>query len=571
MFSGIAARVLLIFDDLENITSMAGGDRTAADLMEIIVRSGRPYLIAGARRFLFGKFPGKSIKLERPSVLDCAKIASVMAGLRGVATSEQSRDLIAVQTNGDLRHISYLLTAAAENGTTLDRFSSVESTYAAEIFGGRTSLSVRAQIDEIVPEPAQPSVMELLRNSMAQDSGRTPISTWRQTCDLESGTFRRMMELLHQAEFVNCGAGGVHVDRENHVVADFLNGRGSLEEGKPRALVFGQSLSQYIKRAPALMARFYRRNAGLGLKGFLTRFDRQEVAAEVIDYRKFRDRIKGLEDGDATAAIQGSADRWKLPQVAFAANTSAFYPKLEDLIDGERSAIGIGFEGDNMEKAVWIAAEVESKLEADAELTEFWCDRLEMAAAHCGFSKFTIWLTSPEGFSEEALEVLDSRNALGSSRQQVELLRHAIFPETGGDVGAVSVGQYEMIIPMGNDTEMIAARTLEEIARKHEFPAKMINQMKTALVEACINASEHSLSPDRRIYQKFNVTADRAEITVANRGLRLLDRVSSEAQPADGRRGWGLKLMKSLMDEVRLEASDDGTRITMVKYLRSPQ
>ena len=37
----------------------------------------------------------------------------------------------------------------------------------------------------------------------------------------------------------------------------------------------------------------------------------------------------------------------------------------------------------------------------------------------------------------------------------------------------------------------------------------------------------------------------------------------------EGRRGWGLDLMRSLMDEVRLESVDDGTRIVMTKYVRS--
>ena len=33
----------------------------------------------------------------------------------------------------------------------------------------------------------------------------------------------------------------------------------------------------------------------------------------------------------------------------------------------------------------------------------------------------------------------------------------------------------------------------------------------------------------------------------------------------DTRRGWGLGLMRNLMDEVRVESVDDGTRIVMTK------
>ena len=114
---------------------------------------------------------------------------------------------------------------------------------------------------------------------------------------------------------------------------------------------------------------------------------------------------------------------------------------------------------------------------------------------------------------------------------------------------------------------MIAAHAVEEVAKKRNFSPKAINQIKTALVEACINAAEHSLSPDRKIYQKFVVDKNKIVITVSNRGIRMADRVVTVNEPGTGRRGWGLNLMKGLMDEVKIEQVEDGTRISMTKYL----
>jgi anti-sigma regulatory factor (Ser/Thr protein kinase) len=79
------------------------------------------------------------------------------------------------------------------------------------------------------------------------------------------------------------------------------------------------------------------------------------------------------------------------------------------------------------------------------------------------------------------------------------------------------------------------------------------------------------LSPDRKIYQKFTVERDKIVITIANRGLRLADAKAREIEPHEGRRGWGLKLMKNLMDEVKIEQTDDGTRISMTKYLKKAE
>jgi anti-sigma regulatory factor (Ser/Thr protein kinase) len=35
------------------------------------------------------------------------------------------------------------------------------------------------------------------------------------------------------------------------------------------------------------------------------------------------------------------------------------------------------------------------------------------------------------------------------------------------------------------------------------------------------------------------------------------------------RRGWGLKLIEKLMDEVKVHQTDDGTSISMTKYLNT--
>jgi anti-sigma regulatory factor (Ser/Thr protein kinase) len=37
---------------------------------------------------------------------------------------------------------------------------------------------------------------------------------------------------------------------------------------------------------------------------------------------------------------------------------------------------------------------------------------------------------------------------------------------------------------------------------------------------------------------------------------------------SDDRRGWGLKLIQTLMDEVEFERVDEGTSLRMTKYLR---
>jgi serine/threonine-protein kinase RsbW len=225
-------------------------------------------------------------------------------------------------------------------------------------------------------------------------------------------------------------------------------------------------------------------------------------------------------------------------------------------------------------EVVWLTAEIDSKLEANKELTAEWCDRLTNLARECGFERVRLWLVAPEGFSTEACELLNARGAYGSSRQQVELLT-ARISSAAREEEASQANEYEMVIPMGADTELIAAHTVEQIARRVSFGPEAINQIKTALIEACINAAEHSLSPDRKIYQRFRVENDKLVVTVASRGVVPASLAGRNGQQGDagddkddGRRGWGLKLIQTLMDEVEFERVDDGTQLRMVKYLR---
>jgi serine/threonine-protein kinase RsbW len=361
---------------------------------------------------------------------------------------------------------------------------------------------------------------------------------------------------------------------ENEILGDYLRGRFRLETiGERRALVIGEMISDFLRRAPQMMARHYRENAAVGLRELLRLFDCQEIPRAALDYAVFKNDLKGAPNVEIMKILKSEKDKIRLPQIVFTAHTAAFYPPIESLVEKNRSAVAIGFVDHlytDEDRSVWLAAEIDSKLEAAAELAEFWCDRLEMVALVCNFARYKIWLVAPEGFSPEALEILKQRGALGSSRKQVELLAELLgAKEKIGE--PLKPNEYEIVVPMGEDTELIAAQTIEEIARRHHFAPRAINQIKTALVEACINAAEHSLSPDRKIYQKFSVEDDKIVITISNRGLRLADKKAVEFTPKEGRRGWGLKLMKTLMDEVKFEQTDDGTRISMTKYLRQAE
>jgi serine/threonine-protein kinase RsbW len=391
--------------------------------------------------------------------------------------------------------------------------------------------------------------------------------------DADADRFGAIAEALSTAGFIKIEAGNGRL-ADDVVVADFIDSRHRLHRtAATPAAVKAHIITKAIERAPRLMEGIYRAEAGVGLEDLLLRFDLQDVPAALLDYRAFRESYKGLPESEVTDRLGRDDQTVPLPQISHAAGLPEMLPAVA-FSDADRVVVGVGFADRAYrpeDRTVWLCAEIESKLEAEAELTETWLNRLGESAAQLGYEDVRFWLISPEGFSNEGLGVLEERGAFGSSRQQAEFLRGFLDPDAA--TTAADVKEYEMVIPAGDEAELISAHSLEEIARRHEFPAKAVNQIKTALVEACINASEHGLSPDRKIYQKFAVDPDKIVITISNRGIRMRPRADNanqtEAGERTGRRGWGLELIRRLMDEVRVEQVDDGTRILMTKYLRS--
>lgn len=141
--------------------------------------------------------------------------------------------------------------------------------------------------------------------------------------------------------------------------------------------------------------------------------------------------------------------------------------------------------------------------------------------------------------------------------------------------GKAVLREVSLTLPMAPDMEIAASETATAIAESMQMSADKIDEIRMAVVEACINAFEHSHSDDRLVYLSFAVIghtgdAERLEITIRDSG-RGFDMATVEEPTieqklkADRKRGWGLKIMRGLMDEVEIHSGADGTTIVMSK------
>lgn len=547
----------------ELLTSLTNGSFALAGL--------RREILAEIERARVDPFPLGKIRLEPLPDKDARDLVDSIAGRAGVALTSESRDLLAQQSEGSPFIINALLQAAREKHLSLNSYFDCERLYVDELLGGRLNHYYTALLEGIAPDPGmREALVRVLSESLPAGRTSASLGAWAERLGVAEEDAAEIVRRLHAQEIVNWDGAMIGTHGNSTAWRDFIRSRFRLDVlREPRALVVADLMSAALKRAPQTVARHYRRAASLPLRDLLRSFNLQRVPRILFDCGDFASNYKGAPPEEVAARLEIDPAAISLPQVFHAAYGAAFSAQLKPF-EEENCVVAHAFEGAgyaDQNEIVWLAAKVDSKLEANAELANAWRERLENLAKRSGFVRTQLWLIADEGFSEEAITMLRDRGIYSSSRAQFELLT-AKLNLNNEQSQALPDNEFVFILPMGADNELLAAATAEQIARRLNFRPEAINQIKTAIVEACINAAEHSLSPDQKIYQRFRVEDDKLVITISSRGI-LPPTVPGEG-PGSGeqRRGWGLKLIRSLMDEVEFERVDEGTSLRMTKYLR---
>ncbi len=81
--------------------------------------------------------------------------------------------------------------------------------------------------------------------------------------------------------------------------------------------------------------------------------------------------------------------------------------------------------------------------------------------------------------------------------------------------------EVNLTLPIRPDMEMTASKTAIAMAESMGMGADKIDEVGMAVVEACINAFEHSGFPEGKVRIFFTVAGDSLTVRVENRGRRL--------------------------------------------------
>jgi hypothetical protein len=124
----------------------------------------------------------------------------------------------------------------------------------------------------------------------------------------------------------------------------------------------------------------------------------------------------------------------------------------------------------------------------------------------------------------------------------------------------------EMEIPINDDKEIIAARVAERFARRAGFTPEAVNQIKTALIEACLSLAAAEETPEGKIYQRYQLDEEKMTIIVSNLATGL-GQSTGTIVVEDPERLWRLDVLRSLVDLVRLTRLAPGWRVELTRFI----
>lgn len=133
-----------------------------------------------------------------------------------------------------------------------------------------------------------------------------------------------------------------------------------------------------------------------------------------------------------------------------------------------------------------------------------------------------------------------------------------------------------LTLPMLHDMELTASKMACLVGERIQMSPDKIDEVRMAVVEACINAFEHSNAPVQKVELTFSVLGQYddplgLQIIIRDHGVGfqpdsvedpdLETKIGSD----HSKRGWGLKIIHGLMDEVDIQSDSEGTTVVMRK------
>ena len=312
-------------------------------------------------------------------------------------------------------------------------------------------------------------------------------------------------------------------------------------------------------------------------KEMMRRWDCRDVPALLFDFGKFHEKYgdKGLLE--VLIGLEGDPRKVRLPKIS---SVSKGYRTLRGGSRFDFDLVAYGFhDGDFSEEnlVIW-AVDVNTEKKLAHVAVEHFENRCRLLSLDKGLKPGQLrkWILF-DGAADVAVVGLADRYGIHlTHRTQMRLFLNLFGikelekgpeephpPEARAGERPL---EFELVLPMKADTEVVAARVAEEVAAYASLDKDTVDRIKMAIIEACINAFEHSEAETGKVRLRYVLSPERIELFVQDEGKGF--RAPAEGDESKRNRGWGLKLISELVDEVHIETGEHGTTVRMVKNLR---
>ncbi len=136
----------------------------------------------------------------------------------------------------------------------------------------------------------------------------------------------------------------------------------------------------------------------------------------------------------------------------------------------------------------------------------------------------------------------------------------------------------DLRIPSEYGYEKVAMDAASAVARRMGFSEPRIEDLRTALAEACLNAMEHGnrFARDTQVGVLLTVADDHLEVDVLDEGRgesapHITEPLSLDHQPGVAHGNMGMFLITQLMDEVEVRHRAHGSMVRMGIFLEQPK
>ena len=323
------------------------------------------------------------------------------------------------------------------------------------------------------------------------------------------------------------------------------------------------------------------------VKSLVRKWDCQEIPSSLLDFISFRERYGDMGPLEVVIGVEEEKMRYRLPRMS---SVSTGYMVGGKLPRVDFDVVGFGFRNREYSESalvIW-ALDLFPGPFLDRKRVEHFENRCRLLSLEKSLTKEQLvkWVLFDGKAEESALSFAAKNGIFLTHVKQLKILFNLFGMEEGseevvkrevearkGKTEEEGPLEFDLVIPMREDSEVIAARVAEEIAYFRDVDRDTIDRVKMAIIEACINAFEHSGAEAGNVKLRYVIGQDRLEVFITDEGKGLKTQ-DSPGVVSDARRerGWGLKIIKELVDDVDIVTGDGGTTVRMVKYLdRSPR